>query len=100
MLFAAIYKPSGDTTEEKQKRSLQLFTSWTALPEGFEFKAHYFRADGQGGIAIVEASSAAAIAEAIAPWTAFFDFEVSPIMDASEGVPITQRAYAWRDSVH
>lgn len=98
MLFAAVYKPVGDPSEEKQKRILQLFTNWQP-PAGFEFKTHYFRADGNGGIAIVEAASAAALAEGIAPWAPFFYFEISPIVEATEGVPIFQRVNAWRDSV-
>lgn len=51
MLFAAIYTPHS-VTEEAQKRSLQLFMNWTPP---FEFKAHYARADANGGIAILEA---------------------------------------------
>ena len=48
VLFAAIYTPHS-VTEDAQKRSLQLFTNWTPP---FEFKAHYARADANGGIAI------------------------------------------------
>ena len=98
MLFAAVYKPIGDQTEAKQKRGLQLFTNWKP-PEGFVFKAHYFRADGNGGIAIVEAASAANLLEGITPWSAYFQFEVTPVVNAEEGVPIQMRVNAWRDSV-
>jgi len=98
MLFATVYTPRENTTEEAQKRGLQLFTNWK-LPEGFEFKAHYSRADGNGGIAIVEASSAAALFEGVAPWVPFLHFETSPVIDVMEGVPISMRVNAWRDSV-
>ena len=98
MLFAAIYTVRGDVSEEKQKRSLQLFTNWTP-PAGFEFKAHYALADGSGGIAIVETNSAAAHLEAVAPFGVFFDFKIIPILDIGEAVPILARVNAWRDSV-
>ncbi len=98
MLFATVYTLTGDVTEEKQKRVLQLFTNWK-VPEGFEFKANYSRADGNGGIAIVEASSVAALLEGIAPWVPFLHFETSAVMDIMEAVPILMRVNAWRDSV-
>lgn len=98
MLFAVIYTPRGDVTEEKEKRSLQLFTNWTP-PDGYDQKAHYTRADGGGGIVIAEASSAAALAEAAAPWGPFFEIETVPLVDVSEGVAIAQKVNAWRDSV-
>jgi uncharacterized protein DUF3303 len=39
MLFAVHYT-ARDVTEEKEKRSLNLFTNWKP-PAGYEFKAHY-----------------------------------------------------------
>jgi hypothetical protein len=98
MLFAAVYTLTSNPTEETQKRGLQLFTNWK-VPEGFEFKANYARADGNGGIAVVEASSAAAFLEGIAPWAPFFHFETTPVIDIMEAVPIFMRVNAWRDSV-
>lgn len=99
MLFAVLYRFRSSITEETQKRALELFTNWK-VPEGVEFKAHYWRADGKGGIAIVEARSAAALFESTAPWVPFFDFETSSVIDVAEGVPIQMRVNAWRDSVH
>jgi hypothetical protein len=96
MLFAAIYSTRGSVTEELQKRGLQLFTNWTPP---FELKAHYTRCDGKGGVAIIESDSAEAIVEGVSVWVPFFDFDVTPVMPAEEATPITQRAYAWRDSV-
>ena len=75
MLFAAIYRTT-NTTEEAQQRSLQLFTSWQPP---VDFKAHYALADASGGIAIFESDDAAAVLESVAPFTPFFDFEVTPV---------------------
>ena len=98
MLFAVTYAARGDVSEEREKRSLQLFTNWTP-PAGYEFKAHYTLADGGGGIAIVEASTAAALTEGLAPWGPFFEFKTVPIVEIEEAVPMLQRVYGWRDSV-
>jgi hypothetical protein len=96
MLFGLLYAPLDGTTEETQKRSLQLFTQWSPP---FEFKAHYARGDGKGGIAILESDTAEAIVEGISPWLPFFEFEAMPVVDIQAAVPLFQRAYAWRDSV-
>jgi len=95
MLFAAIYTTT-NTTEEAQQRSLELFTSWQPP---VDFKAHYARADGAGGIAIFEADDAAVVLEAIAPFTSFFDFETVPVLEIEQAVPIFAQAQAWRASV-
>ena len=97
MLFAVSYT-ARDSTEEKEKRSLNLFTNWKP-PAGDEFKAHYSLADGSGGLAIVEASSPAALLEAHAPWGPFFESRTVPVVEVDKAVPIFQRVNAWRDSV-
>jgi hypothetical protein len=96
MLFAVLYRVRAGITEEAQKRSLQLFTQWSPP---FEFKAHYARGDGNGGVAIVESDSAEAIVEGTTPWLPFFEFDVTPVVDIQAAVPVFQRAYQWRDSV-
>ena len=96
MLFGLLYTALGGTTEETQKRSLELFTQWSPP---FVFKAHYARGDGRGGIAIIESDTAEAVLEGTAPWLPFFEFEVTPVVDIQAAVPLFQRAYGWRDSV-
>ena len=95
MLFATVYTPKNES-EESQRRSLQLFTSWTPP---FEFKAHYARADGKGGIAVFEADDPAVVLEGIAPFTPFFDFEVTPVVEIEAAVPVLAKTNEWRDSV-
>ncbi len=96
MLFGVLYRIRAGTTEQQQTRSLQLFTQWSPP---FEFKSHYARGDGNGGIAIAESDSAEAIVEGISPWLPFFEFDVTPVVDIQAAVPLFQRAYQWRDSV-
>jgi hypothetical protein len=95
MLFAALYT-TRDPSEESDKRGLQLFTNW-APP--FEFKHHWARADGKGGIAIFEADDPAVVLEGISPFTAYFDFEVTPVLEVEQAVPVFMKVNAWRDSV-
>ena len=96
MQFGVIYTQRDGLSEEMEKRSLQLFTQWSPP---LEFKVHYARGDGQGGLAIGESDSAEAIVEGITPWQPFFKFEVMPVVDIQAAVPLFQRAYQWRDSV-
>ncbi len=98
MLFAVIYTARGNSSEESEKRSLQLFANWTP-PAGFEFKSHYSFADGTGGIAIVDAQSAEAVLEAHAPWGPFFNYRTVPVVDVEASIPIFDKSNAWRDSV-
>jgi hypothetical protein len=98
MLFALSFAPRPGTSEERDKRTLALFTHWQP-PAGYEFKAFYDYADGDGGMAIVEASSAEVLLEAHAPWAAFFEFRVRPIVESSQAAAIYQKANAWRDSI-
>ena len=95
MLFAAVYTPL-NPTEESQNRSLQLFTSWQPP---FEFKFHWARADGKGGIAILEADDPAVVLEGVAPFTPFFEFVITPVTPIEDAVPVFMRTNAWRDSV-
>jgi len=97
MLFLISYKERSRWNEDDDKRVLKLFTNWKP-PGGMEVKSHYARSDG-GGFLIAEVNSAAAVMEANAPWIAFFDFQVVPIVEITEAVPMLQRTNAWRDSV-
>ena len=96
MLFAAVYRGKAGATEESAKRQLQLFGAWRPP---FEFKAHWARADQNGGIAIFEADDAAVVLEGIAPWTVYLDFDLSPIVPIEDAVPLFAKTNAWRDSV-
>ena len=95
MLFGVVYK-TRNSSEEGERRSLQLFTSWQPP---FEFKAHYAFADGSGGMGVVEADSGAQILEGTGVWWPWFDFELLPVIPIEEAVPIYQKINDWRSSV-
>jgi len=98
MLVAFIYKARQTTSEDSEKRSLTLFTSWTP-PSGFTFKSHYAFTDGTGGMGIADADSTEAILEATTPFAPFFEFQTIPVVEVEKAVPIFQRVNAWRDSI-
>jgi hypothetical protein len=98
VLFHVTYTPRPGWSETLEKRTLAVFTQWQP-PAGYEFKALYDYADGDGGVAIVEAASAEAILEAQSVFSAYFEFRARPIVDAEKAVGILQKALAWRDSV-
>jgi hypothetical protein len=93
MLFQLTWEFS-DTSEEAEARTLQLFSKWQPGPATFH--GFYGYADGGGGLAIVEAADAAALAKTMAPWTPWLSFEVRPILPVQESAQIAGEAVAWR----
>ncbi len=87
-----------DTSEEGSARSLAVFAQWKP-PAGAEFKGFYGLADGTGGVAIIEADSAATMARTTAPWTPWLRFTTTPILPIEEATAISAEAVAFRDSI-
>jgi hypothetical protein len=87
-----------DGTEEGQRRSLKVFAGWQP-PEGAEFKGFYGFADGSGGVALLEADSAATLAKTTAPWTPWLRFTTTPIVPIEESTAIAGEAMGFRDSI-
>jgi hypothetical protein len=85
-----------DASEAGQKRSLQLFSKWTPGPG--QFQAFYGFADGDGGVALIEAASAVDLAKTLAPWTPFLKFTTRAILPIQEFAEISEAAAAWRDA--
>jgi hypothetical protein len=97
MLFHVSWQ-FADSTEEGQRRSLAVFAKWQP-PAGAEFRGFYGFADGGGGVAIIEADSAATLASTTAPWTPWLRFTATPIVPIEESTAISGEAAAFRDSV-
>ena len=87
-----------DTSEEGIRRSLAVFANWQP-PAGAEFKGFYGFADGRGGVALVEADSAATLSRTIDPWLPWLRFTTTPIVPIEESSAIATEAVAFRDSV-
>ena len=86
-----------DRSEDGQKRSLEVFGRWQP-PEGADFQAFYGYADGTGGFAIVEADTAAALAQASAPFTPWLHFTARVILPVQDTAAIAGSGVAFRDS--
>jgi hypothetical protein len=52
-----------------------------------------------GGIFIAETSSAALALEATAAFADMVDFDIVPVLDIMEAIPINARVFDWIDSV-
>jgi hypothetical protein len=95
MLFHVTWEFT-DSSEAGQKRTLQLFSKWTPGPG--QFQAFYGYADGGGGVALIEAGSAADLAKTLAPWTPYLRFTTRPILPIRESAEISGAAGTWRDA--
>lgn len=102
MKYVLSWKPrvggSAADTEAAAKRSLAVFSKWSA-PEGVTFHQFLSRLDTGGGYAVVESDDPKLVAEGPAKFAPWFDFELVPVVDITEAVPIAQEAIAFRDSV-
>jgi Protein of unknown function (DUF3303) len=83
---------------DDQRVGLKRFQAWTP-PVGFTFQGHWATADGMGGMFIAEADSAAAALEATAAFADLIEFQLVPVLDIMEAVPISARVLDWIDSV-
>lgn len=81
-----------------QRIGLKRFQAWQP-PAGFTFQGHWATADGGGGMFIAEAESAAVALEATAAFADMVEFNVVPVLDIMEAVPINARVFDWIDSV-
>jgi hypothetical protein len=87
-----------DTSEEGEKRSLDVFQGWQP-PAGAQFQGFYGFVDNSGGVAIVEVDTAATVARLTAPWVPWMTFTVTPIIPVEEATAIAQEAIEFRESV-
>ena len=97
MLFHVSWK-FNDEREESIKRNLQIFQNWKP-PAEVTFHGFYGLADGNGGVAIVETDSAAAMARTVSPFRPYLDFTVTPILPIEEAAEIGGEGIAFRDSI-
>jgi hypothetical protein len=98
MLLVANYTFREGMGEEGARRANALFVNWTP-PDGFEFKAHYQLADGNGGLAIIEADSAEAGLRAAIPFAPYIEFNITPIVDIADAIGIQNENFGYWDSI-
>jgi hypothetical protein len=93
-------RPGGSAADNEAavKRSLAVFGKW-APPSDATFHQFLARADGDGGYAVVETDNPASVAEGPAKFSPYFEFDVVPVLDITDGVQIINEAIEFRDSV-
>jgi len=96
MKYVVSWIPRANTTEESAARSLQVFGKWSPSATFTEFLG---RVDGQGGFAVVDADDAKMVAKDIAPFVAWFEFAVHPVVDIAETAMIGAEAVEFLASV-
>lgn len=96
MKYVVSWVPRSNATEESVARSLQVFGKWTPTAT---FTGFYGRVDGQGGFAVIEADDPKLIATDIAPFVAWFEFAVHPVLDITETAMIDAEAMEFLASV-
>jgi Protein of unknown function (DUF3303) len=87
------FRPNSDP-----RVGLKRFGAWTP-PAGFAFQGHWTRADGNGGMFIAEADSAATAFEAAEAFADLIEFELVPVLDIMESIPISTKIVEWIDSI-
>jgi hypothetical protein len=81
-----------------RRAGMTRFLAWTP-PAGFTFQGHWSTADGIGGMFVAEVESAAAALEATTSFADLFIFEIVPVVDIMEAVPVAGRVLDWIDSI-
>jgi len=96
MKYVVSWVPRENTTEESSARSLQVFGKWTPSATFTEFVG---RIDGQGGFAVIEADDPKLVAKDVAPFVAWFEFAVHPVINIDETAMIGAEAVEFLASV-
>ncbi len=73
---------------------LKAFSGWSP-PESISISEFVVRVDGQGGQLIVETDDLAAIDRLVAQYSAWFDYDVTPVLDVADGAAIYGEGLAW-----
>ena len=102
MKFVLAYtlRASGTASENVTggEAAQKLLSSWTPSPQA---TIHQWvqRCDGGGGFSVIETDSAADLYKDLATWTPWLEFQVYPVLDLLEAVPLTGEALGVAKSV-
>ena len=78
MLFKLAWTHSPEARDETIKKFME---TGGMPPEGVELLSRYHNVDGTGGFAILESTSAAALADYALDWNGLIKIEITAIMD-------------------
>ena len=86
-----------DTDLAGAKRLLDLFSKWT--PAAADILQFVSKIDGRGGFSIVETDNPANVLRDVTKFSEFLEFEVYPVMDIGDAVPIFNEAIDYVESI-
>lgn len=84
--------------EAAQERVLAVFSKWSP-PANATFHQFLSRLDGNGGYAVVESDDPLAVYEGPSKFGVAFEFDVSPVIDIMDGIPVGNEAIEFRKSI-
>jgi hypothetical protein len=89
-------RPNGSPEDyvEAGESLLTAFSGWSP-PESVTITEFVARVDGRGGQLIVETDDLAAIDRLVAQYSAWFDYDVHPVLDVAEGAALYGEGLAW-----
>jgi hypothetical protein len=73
---------------------LKAFSGWSP-PDSFNITEFVARVDGRGGTIIIETDDLAALDLFVARFSAWFDYDVYPVLDVAEGAAQFGEGLAW-----
>jgi len=77
-----LFKLAWTHTTEARNETIKKFMETGGMPpEGVELISRYHNVDGTGGFAILESTSAAALADYALDWNGLIKIEITAIMD-------------------
>ena len=84
--------------EAAVERTLQLFSKWSP-PADSTFHQFVSRLDGEGGYAVVETDNPLSVMEGPAKFGVAFEFNVVPVVDIMDGIPVASEGIEFRNSI-
>jgi len=91
MKYVVTWEVPANFSQEMQDQALQVFGKWSPA-EGSDFLQFLGRVDGRGGFAVVETEDPMSITRDLAIFSAFFDMNAYPVVDAGEQIQIISEA--------
>ncbi|WP_109509842.1 DUF3303 domain-containing protein [Nocardioides speluncae] len=98
MKYVIAWERLPNATEQTLARSLEVFGKWSPN-EGVNFLQFLGRVDSRGGFAVVETDDPSLISKDIAPFGAWFDFTIYPVLEIADTAAIGAEAVAFLASV-
>ena len=92
-----LFKLAWTHTPEARDETIKKFMETGGMPpEGVELISRYHNVDGTGGFAILESTSAAALADYALDWNGLIKIEITAIMDDETITTVLPKHFSYR----